>query len=391
MPTRRADARRAVGAPVSARELSPDGRLRVVVCGAVFGQVYLEAFKHREHPLELAGILARGSARAAACARHHGVPLFTDIEQIPDDVHAACVVVRAGILGGKGTELAQALMRRGLHVLQEHPLHPDELAESLRVARAQRVIYRLNSFYVNVGPVRRLIGAARELCRAGAPRFIEAACGCQLSFSLLDIIATVLGRVRPWHIEVARRQPGETFVTLEARLAGVPTTLRIQNQLDPADPDGYSHLLHRLSFGFAPGTLTLVDTHGPLVWIPRPQFPHEVRQEDAAPQFAAPPTDAPRLTVIGPAQTPTFDEMFRQHWPQGVARALLELRRAILAREDALRAGRHHHTLCELWRDMLTQTGTPELVSGDRVSPLTGERLTTLAQAADDWERMPSA
>jgi thiazolinyl imide reductase len=376
---------------VSARALAPDARLRVVVCGAVFGQVYLEAFTRRAYPLELAGILARGSARSAACARHYGVPLFTDIEQIPDDVQAACVVVRAGILGGKGSELAQALMRRGLHVLQEHPLHPDELAESLRLARAQRVVYKLNSFYVNVAPVRRFIGAARELCRARAPLFVDAACGCQLSYSLLDIIATALGRVRPWSVQVLRHQPGETFVTLEVLLAGVPTTVRIQNQLDPADPDGFSHLLHRLSFGFPQGTLTLVDTHGPLVWIPRPQFPHEVRQEDAAPQFAAAPADTPRLTVIGPSQAPSFDEMFREHWPLGIVRALMELRAAILAREDALRAGHHHHTLCELWRDMLAQTGPPELVHGELVTPLSNERLAALTRAASAFEQMPEA
>lgn len=362
----------------------------MVVCGAVFGQVYLEAFTRREYPLELAGILARGSTRAQACARHYGVPLFTDVEQVPADVHAACVVVRAGILGGKGTELAQALMRRGLHVLQEHPVHPDELAESLRLARAQRVVYQLNSFYVNVAPVRRFVGAARALCRERPPLFIDAACGCQLSFSLLDIIASALGRVRPWSLRVQRHEPGETFVTLEAVLAGVPTTVRIQNQLDPADPDGFSHLMHRLTFGFPQGSLALVETHGPLAWIPRPQFPHEVRQDDAAPQFAGAPAASPRLTVIGPERAPSFDEMFREHWPLGVVRALLEWRRAILAREDALRAGRQAHTLCELWRDMLTQTGPPELVHGDAVSPLSDERLAVLAQAAAAWAAMPT-
>src|SRR5262245_33378342 len=126
-----------------------NGRLRVVVCGAVFGQVYLEAFRRREYPLELVGILARGSARAQACARYYDVPVFTNIGEIPADVDAACVVVRSRILGGKGTDLAHALMRRGIHVLQEHPVHPDEMAESLRLGRAERVLYRLNSFYVN--------------------------------------------------------------------------------------------------------------------------------------------------------------------------------------------------------------------------------------------------
>lgn len=366
-----------------------EGRLRVVVCGAVFGQVYLEAFRLRQYPLELAGILARGSPRAEACARHYGVPLFTSIEEIPSDVDAACVVVRSRILGGKGTDIAHALMRRGIHVIQEHPTHPDEMAESLRVARAERVIYRLNSFYVNVGPVRRFIGAARELSRNEKPLYVDAACGCQLSFSLLDIIGTSLGGLRPWEIQALPHQPGDSFVTLKAVFASVPVTLRIQNQMDPADPDGFSYFLHQITFGFAQGSLTLVDTHGPVVWVPRPQFPHEVRSEEAAPQFASRPVDAPRLKIIGSTQAPSFDEVFRHYWPTGVARVLLELRQAILNREDPLRAGQYKLTVCELWRDALSQTGPPELVRGDAVATLSSESFAEIERAASEMERMP--
>jgi thiazolinyl imide reductase len=366
-----------------------EGRLRVVVCGAVFGQVYLEAFRLGEYPLELVGILARGSPRSEACARHYGVPLFTSIDQIPSDVDVACVVVRSRILGGKGTDLAHSLMRRGIHVLQEHPVHPDEIAESLRVAREHGVQYRLNSFYVNVGPVRGFIGAARELCRTERPLFIEAACGCQLSLSLLDIIGTSLGGFRPWDIHVLPHQPGDPFVTLKGTIAGVPVSLRIQNQLDPADPDGFSYFLHQVTFGFTQGSLSLVDTHGPLVWVPRPQFPRDVRTLDASPQFASAPAAAPRAVVIGSSSPPSFDEMFRVRWPVGVARALLELRQAIANGDDPLRAGRHKLTVCELWRDVLTQTGPPELVHGDPISALSAERVAALGRAATEMERMP--
>jgi pyochelin biosynthetic protein PchG len=366
-----------------------EGRLQVVVCGAVFGQVYLEAFRLNEYPMDLVGILAHGSSRAQACARHYGVPLFTSVEEIPAHVDAACVVVRSRILGGKGTDLAHALMRRGIHVIQEHPVHPDEMAESLRLARAQRVLYRLNSFYVNVGPVRRFIGAARELCRKQKPLFVDAVCGCQLSFSLLDIIGTSLVSLRPWEIKALPHQPSDAFVTIKAVIAGVQTTLRIQNQLDPADPDDFSYFMHQITFGSAQGRLTLVDTHGPVVWIPRPQFPREVRSQDAAPQFASHPSHTPRLTVIGSAQAPSFDEIFRNHWPAGVVRALLALRHAILNQEDPLQAGQHQLTICELWRDMLSKTGPPALVRGERWSALPAESLAAIDRAASEMEHMP--
>lgn len=83
-------------------------RPRVVVCGARFGQVYLEAFRNPDLPFELAGVVAAGSERSRACARRYGAPLYTDPEQLPDDIDMACVVIRGGLLGGRGSELARA-------------------------------------------------------------------------------------------------------------------------------------------------------------------------------------------------------------------------------------------------------------------------------------------
>jgi thiazolinyl imide reductase len=280
-------------------------------------------------------------------------------------------------------------MRRGLHVLQEHPVHPEEMSESLRLSRAHGVIYRLNSFYVHIGPVRRFIGAVKELQRSHKPLFIDAACGCQLSYSLLDVLSQSLGSLRPWNLEVMPHRKGEIFTTIKAIFCGVPATLRIQNQLDPADPDGFSHLLHRIDFGYAPGTLSLAETHGPLIWAPRPQFPHEVRAPDAKPQFSYPVIEKPRVTLIGPVDQPSFEEIFRDVWPQGVTRALLEFRRAIMGHENSLHIAQQQLTVSQLWKEMLEKIGPPELVHGDSVANLPKERLAAMDRSAREMERMP--
>lgn len=357
----------------------------------MFGQVYLEAFRRDDCPFELAGLLARGSDRAQSCARFYGTRLYTSVDELPSDIDAACVVVRSRILGGMGTEIAHALMRRGMHVIQEHPVHPGEMAESLRVAREEGVLYKLNSFYVNVGPVRRFIGAARSLCRDEQPLFVDAACGCQLSFSLLDIIGASMGSPRPWAIEDVTHAPGDPIVTLQGRFAGVPVAVRVQNQLDPADPDGFSYFLHRLTLSFSQGNLSLVDTHGPVVWTPRPRFPREVRREDAPPQFSSGSEvdDETRSTIVGPAQSSSFGRIFRRDWPEGVVRALFGLRRSMEKKANPLSDGQYHLTLCELWRDMLAKAGPPEPVQGKPVSPLPAESLAALRRAAAEMERMP--
>jgi len=362
--------------------------MNVVVCGTTFGQVYLEAFRRTDLPLRLAGVLSQGSERSRACADHYGVPLFTDVDELPGDVDAACVVVRGGLLGGRGVELSRRLIERGVHVLQEHPLHHDELAECLRLARRHGVVHHVNSFYPHVAQVRAFIAAVRALLDLQRPLYVDAACGFQLAYSLLDVVRLALGGVRPWGLAgPAASEPGTApvFRALDGTIAGVPLTLRVQNQLDPGDPDNFAHLMHRVTVGTESGSLTLVGTHGPVVWTPRPRYPHIPRDPGSAPYFAGAAEDdpaAPSAVVLGPAIAPTFREVFRTEWPAAVGRALLQLRRAILDGEDPLRSGQHHLAVCKLWQEIAARLGPPERLSGSLPPVLTDEQVTLLAAAA---------
>ncbi|MBL6279825.1 Gfo/Idh/MocA family oxidoreductase [Micromonospora fiedleri] len=373
-------------------------RPRVVVCGARFGQVYLEAFRNPELPFELAGVIAAGSERSRACARRYDAPLYTDPDQLPDDIDMACVVIRGGLLGGRGSELARALMARGIHVLQEHPLHHDELAENLRTARRHGVVYHLNPFYTHVAPVRRFVAAAQELLRRQRPLYIDAAAGFQLAYSLLDILGQSLGGVRPFAFGdlpatmptvAAATRLDIPFRSLDGVLAGVPTTLRIQNQMDPADPDNYAHLMHRISIGTEAGNLTLVNTHGPVVWSARPDFPREVADPNADPHYATMPDDAqaPSAVVLGPATVPSYRHIFRSLWPAGIAHALTELHQAAEEQQDPLRRGQYHLSLCKLWQDLTLRLGPPELLSSTPPEPLTDDDLKAIAAAGDEAAR----
>lgn len=85
--------------------------LRVLVCGTNFGRFYAEAVRRRPG-YTLAGILSRGSAASRAYAESLGVPFHSDVGDLPDGIDAACVAVSSSISGGRGTELARALMDR---------------------------------------------------------------------------------------------------------------------------------------------------------------------------------------------------------------------------------------------------------------------------------------
>ena len=365
-------------------------RPRAIVCGTTFGQVYLEAFAATGFPFELAGILAGGSARSAACARHYGVPLFTDVAQLPD-VQAACVVVRSELLGGAGVRIARQLMERGIHVLQEHPLHHDELAACLREARARRVVYQLTSFYGHLPPVRRFIRAAHELLGRHRLVFIDAVCGFQVAYALFDILGEILGGLRPWAFSAGSSPPaGRPFRSVEGLVAGVPFTLRIQNQLDPRDPDGGAHLLHRITLGTDAGQLTLAGTHGPLLWAARPRLPGGVRDPDGVPLWSAAGLAAlqdddaglPSSVVLGPAEVPGWPELFTAAWPAAAGGGLRRLHEAITAGENLLPRGQYYLALCLLWQDLAACLGPPELVSGNEPAVLSATDLAAVSAAA---------
>ncbi len=347
--------------------------LRVLVCGTTFGQVYLEAFRRPDSPFRLAGILAAGSSRSLSCAAHYDVPLYTRCEDLPPDIDIACVVIRGALLGGTGTDLALKLMERGIHVLQEHPVGHDELAECLRKARQSRVQYQLNSFYHHLQPVRAFIRAAQTLLARRDAFYIDAAAAMQVCHALLDILRITLGKIQPFDVVAAAwraptMRPAAAPVrlrSLEGVFAGLPLTLRVQNQIDPADPDGSASLLHRITLGTSAGELTLASTHGPLVWTARPAIPTVVRNAGAMSLFALhdPPGGDPCTAVLGPTAQVGQYQLYRSYWPDAVSRALLEMRRSILRDDDPLPRGQAQLSLCRAWQKIAHELGPPEFIA----------------------------
>ena len=112
---------------------SASPKQRVLIVGAKFGEMYLNAFMQPPEGLELVGLLAQGSARSRELAHAFGIPLYTSPEQITRMPDIACIVVRSTVAGGTGTQLARHFLTRGVHVIQEHPLHPDDMQDPVPV------------------------------------------------------------------------------------------------------------------------------------------------------------------------------------------------------------------------------------------------------------------
>lgn len=174
---------------------SASPKQRVLIVGAKFGEMYLNAFMQPPEGLELVGLLARGSARSRELAHAFGIPLYTSPEQITRMPDIACIVVRSTVAGGTGTQLARHFLTRGVHVIQEHPLHPDDISSLQTLAQEQGCCYWVNTFYPHTRAGRTWLRDAQQLrrCLAKTPPVVHATTSRQLLYSTLDLLLLALG------------------------------------------------------------------------------------------------------------------------------------------------------------------------------------------------------
>ncbi|KDP91449.1 MULTISPECIES: Gfo/Idh/MocA family oxidoreductase [Clavibacter] len=344
--------------------------LRVVVCGTGFGRIHLRAIG-LVPGLRLAGILARGGDASRALAAAHGVPLWTDVAELPADVDVASVAVGSAVQGGPGTDLVLALLARGIHVLQEHPAHPDEITAAARAARKTGVRYRLSTHYRHVRTTRGFLDSAARL-RARSPIVhVDAAGPVHLLQPLVDVLGLAVGGLRPWAFADPVERPRELtaletraspLTAIEGVVGGIPLSLRVHHELHPADRDNHALLWPRISLASAAGVLTLADVHWPVTWSPA-----LFTRRDAAGRLDLDGDPArralPRLSSWPDAPAPTAGDLFDEVWPDAVAHALAQLVAEIRAGDgDALRAAQADITMARAWVDLTRRLGPPRSI-----------------------------
>ncbi|MFI7123851.1 Gfo/Idh/MocA family oxidoreductase [Amycolatopsis sp. NPDC049868] len=334
--------------------------VKVVVAGDAINPIHLDAVLSAQDSFRLAGIVATGTDFSHDLSRRYQVPLYPDADLAPD-VDIACVVVRADFAGGVRSELARAFLRRGIHVLQEHPVHGNEVARNLRMARKSRAVYAVNTRYLDVAPVRRFLAAVEVLRRTQRLRFIDAACSASVAYPLIDTLARAAGSVRPYSFEAlpADASGQQPFRSLHAVIGGVPVTLRIQNQLDPEDSDSHAFLLHRIAVGCDAGVLALADTHGPVLWNPRL---HADRDSIGRMVLAGPGAErltAPSTILLGP-EPGSHRDVFARLWPDALVTALHRVRAEIADPAGRIRSGQWTQGIADAWTELTARLGIPD-------------------------------
>lgn len=316
-------------------------RPRAVVVGATFGTVYAEALATPDSPVELVGLVSSGSAESRQLAARLQIPQYTGLDDLPS-VDVAFVVVRSSVVGGQGERLANQLLARGIDVLQEQPVHADEMLPLARAAKESSARYAVNDFYSRVAPMRRFIGAARALDARSPIRYLHARSAIHVAYPLFAILGAIVGPLTPARLTAPEHTEG-AFAAGRMVLGDVTVDLLIQNELCPQDPDNHARLLHAITVGSDCGELVLEHTHGPTRWHPRPRAgggAMEVR-------IAQP---------VGADVEPTAAQVRNELWPDAIRSAAAEfVDQKISVSQRFLRTSR-------LWSEFTSAIGPAALI-----------------------------
>jgi thiazolinyl imide reductase len=351
-------------------------KYQVIVCGTRYGHIYVSAFVKENFRFHLAGILAKGSSRSKQYAREFEVPFYHDVDELPPGIDIACVVVRSKVMGGDGTEIALKLLRRGINVIQEHPVHPGDVRRCLEQASRSGVCYHVNSQYVNVEPARLFIDYIQKATTKERPVFIEAT--TSLIYSTLDILGMALGGLDPFYFgqplgcDHRMTELNKTglfpFKCLQGILAGVPLTVKLQHYHDPEDTDNNFLIMCRICIGMKSGNLTLMDVYGPVIWSGAYSVP-EYKKLVNRPSFSERKMvfagyRNPTSVSFSKDVTPGLNVIVASHWPDAIMLALDRLRMEIETGE--VTKGQSEKYLIDIsnaWIEIMRRFGNPQKIS----------------------------
>lgn len=331
-------------------------KIKTIVAGTTFGQFYMKALEYMSDRFEFCGILAGGSKRSERLAKEYQVPLYKNVDDLPEDIELACVIIRASALGGKGTELSLALMNRGISIIQEQPLHHKELSECFRCAKKNGVFFHVGDLYVNLPAVRQFTAAAKELMKKQQIVYIEVSCSTQVSYPLVDILCHIFPTMRPFRIKKSDNESGP-FHILTAEITKIPTIFLIHNEMNPDDPDNFMHLLQRITVGTTAGRLCLYDSHGGVTWHNRLHVPTSLYSEGALNQKLPDNLYQNSRYQLGDLPEMRYSDIIGIEWPKSIARDLDiycqlkegKLKRPVLASRELIAS--------EIWHSITNELG----------------------------------
>lgn len=329
-------------------------KLKTIVCGTTFGQFYIEAIKRQQDRFELVGILAGGSEGSRLCAKSNGIPLYTEVSQLPEDIDLACVVIRSGVLGGKGTDITKKLLERKINVIQEQPLHNKEIAECMKLASKYGVKFSVGNLYLNLKSINAFIQASKYISQKCDILYLDMSFISQVSYPAVQIMTAFLPAMKPFRITSV--QKSGPYSVLTGEIGKIPFVMRIYNEINPEDVNNYIRFLHRIAIGTSGGTLTLNESNGSVIWNSEMYIPDGITMTGNSTETFPEHMFEQSETILFENKA-KYSEIFLKQWPEAIYYDLKRIADEILGGKKDVTHAQKVLTAASIWHDMTEHMG----------------------------------
>lgn len=276
----------------------------------------------------------------------------------------ACVVVPNAAGGGNGANIAKSILAKGIPTLLEHPAHEVEIVNCIRESGS--AAFMLNPFYRYIKPIRDFLEAAQIISKHAHLINASLECAIHVLYDGIDILGCALGGLSTWKLgnvaeSYTTSMAGGGNRVISGIIGMVPVTFIVNTNVDRNDIDHPLHLYHRIELTFSTGRLCLVNTHGPVIWLP---FLHMPRDEYGTLSInVEEEVNIPSGVTIGNVMLPSVKETFEQIWPDAVKKALEILFKQ--NRTEKMSMAQYQIYVSKLWSEICQKVGYMNIVDYD--------------------------
>ena len=316
-------------------------KINAVVCGVNFGSFYIKAIE-RSDKLALCGILSKGSEKSRRISEQYNIPLYTDADEIKD-ADVVIMAARSMITGGRSSSTVKKLLKNGISVLQEQPVHHLEVRDLISAA-ADDVKYAVNNFYRYLPGGHEFLAYAEKLRAERKVLRCRMSCSSQVLYPLMDVLYSAAGGAESF---TAQKAADGAMSVITGEINGIPYFLDYYNEYTE-NIDSSLALFFDLKIDTDGGNLILTDPAGDVIWQPHLSCMRDDESNTEKYRSSMP------MKRLYSGDIADYAQLYEKAWPEAMERSVLDF----IGSEAAELKARHLRQ-CEMCSMVTTAAGAP--------------------------------
>ncbi len=315
-------------------------KIKAVVCGVNFGSFYINAIENSSE-LSLCGILSKGSEKSRSISEKYRVPLYTDAENI-DNADVVIMAARSMITGGRSSNTVKKLLKKGIAVLQEQPVHHLEVKDLISASEDAK--YAVNNFYRFLPSVSEFLHHARKLIDERKILRFRMSCSSQVLYPLMDVLYSITGSAETF---TANKVSDGAMNVITGKINGIPYVLDYYNEYTE-NIDSSLALFFDMKIDTDGGNLILTDPVGDVIWQPHlsclrdNDFDNEVYRNNIP------------MKRLYSGNAESYAKLYNELWPKAMENSVIDF-----ADSDASTLKARHLRQCEMCGTITKAAGPP--------------------------------